>query len=74
VKLGLIVVSMKTSISDQAAVAFSPRFYAAVAGGQSINSAFRQGAVAVERASISEADTPELFSPDNLNPANVKLA
>jgi hypothetical protein len=58
---------MKTSISDIAAVAFAPRFYAAVASGQPINSAFRQGAVAVERASISEADTPELFSPANVN-------
>jgi hypothetical protein len=73
-KLGLIVVSMKTSISDIAAVAFAPRFYAAVAGGQSIRSAYRQGAVAVEHASIGEADTPELFNPANVNPGNVKLA
>jgi hypothetical protein len=73
-KLRLIVVSMRTSISDLGAVAFAPRFYAAVAGGQSIKSSFRQGAVAVERASISEADTPELFSPPSVNPANVKLA
>jgi hypothetical protein len=73
-KLGLIVVSMKTSISDIGAVAFAQRFYAAVAGGQSIKSAFRQGAVAVEHVSISEADTPQLFNPANINPASVKLA
>lgn len=73
-KLGLIVVSMKTSISDIAAVAFAPRFYAALAGGQSIRSAYRQGAVAVKHASIKEADTPELFAPAGTNPANVKLA
>lgn len=73
-KLGLMVISMKTSISDIGAVAFAPRFYAAVAGGQSIKSAFRQGAVAVEHSSISDADTPQLFHPADVNPANVKLA
>ncbi len=54
-KQGLIVVSMKTSISDLAAITFAPRFYAAIASGQSIKSAFGQGKVAVENASISEA-------------------
>jgi hypothetical protein len=73
-KLGLIVVSMKTSISDLAAITFAPRFYAAIASGQSIKSAFGQGRVAVESASITEADTPELFWPDGINPANVILA
>jgi hypothetical protein len=73
-KLGLIVVSMKTSISDLAAINFAPRFYAAVASGQSIKSAFGQGKVAVEAASISEADTPQLFSPKDINPAKIILA
>jgi hypothetical protein len=73
-KQGLIVVSMKTSISDLAAISFAPRFYAAIASGQSIKAAFGQGQVAVENASISEADTPELFCPDNINPAKVILA
>ncbi len=73
-KQGLIVVSMKTSISDLAAITFAPRFYAAIASGQSIKSAFGQGKVAVESASISEADTPELFWPDDINPAKVILA
>jgi hypothetical protein len=73
-KQGLIVVSMKTSISDLAAITFAPRFYAAIASGQSIKAAFGQGKVAVENASISEADTPELFCPDDINPAKVILA
>ncbi len=73
-KQGLIVVSMKTSISDLAAITFAPRFYAAIASGQSIKSAFGQGKVAVENASISEADTPELFCPIDINPAKVILA
>jgi hypothetical protein len=73
-KQGLIVVSMKTSISDLAAITFAPRFYAAIASGQSIKAAFGQGKVAVENASISEADTPELFCPDDIDPAKVILA
>ena len=73
-KLGLIVVSMKTSISDLAAITFAPRFYAALAGGQSVRSAFAQGKVAVESASISEADTPQLFQPKDVNPAKIMLA
>jgi hypothetical protein len=73
-KQGLIVVSMKTSISDLAAITFAPRFYAAIASGQSVKSAFGQGKVAVENASITEADTPELFWPDDVNPAKVILA
>ncbi|UWU78165.1 CHAT domain-containing protein [Bradyrhizobium huanghuaihaiense] len=73
-KLGIIVISMKTSISDIGAVAFAPRFYAALAGGQSVQAAFRQGAVAVENVSITEADTPQLFCPHGTNPGSVKLA
>lgn len=73
-KQGIIVVSMKTSISDMGAVAFAPRFYAALAGGQSVQAAFRQGAVAVENVSITEADTPELFCPQGTNASSVRLA
>ena len=72
-KLGLIVISMKTSISDGAAAAFAPRFYAAIASGQSVKSAFAQGQVAVEAVSISEADTPQLFHPKDIDPANMFL-
>lgn len=73
-KLGLIVVSMKTSISDLAAIAFAPRFYAAISSGQSIKSAFAQGKVAVEAASIREAGTPQLFYPSGLDPGRMILA
>jgi hypothetical protein len=60
-KLGLIVISIKRSISDAAAAAFAVQFYGAIASGQSIKSAFEQGRVAVDATSISEADTPQLF-------------
>jgi len=54
------LVSMNVPISDIAAAAFAPQFYAALASGQSVQSAFKQAAIAVEMASISEASTPEL--------------
>ncbi len=68
-----IIVTMKTSISDIAASVFARKFYAAIAAGQSVKAAFEQGKVAVEAASISEADTPELFCVSGVNPATTIL-
>ena len=59
-KSAKVLVSMKRGISDIAAAAFAPQFYAAIASGQSVQAAFNQGAVAVAASSISEIDTPEL--------------
>jgi hypothetical protein len=73
VNLGLIVISMNTSISDTAAAAFAVQFYGAIASGQSIKSAFEQGKIAVEATSISEADTPQLFCPKTVDPAKIIL-
>jgi hypothetical protein len=72
-KLGLIVIAMKTSISDAAAAAFAVQFYGAIASGQSIKSAFKQGQIAVEATSITEAGTPQLFCPRNVDPSKVIL-
>ena len=72
-KLGLIVISMKRSISDAAAAAFAVQFYGAIASGQSIKSAFGQGKIAVEAVSIGEADTPQLFHPSNVDPGKIIL-
>lgn len=66
------LVSMNVPISDIAAAAFAPQFYAALASGQSVQSAFKQGAVAVEAASISEAATPQLHA-NGADPAKVIL-
>lgn len=73
-KLGLIVISMKRSISDAAAAAFAVQFYGAIASGQSVKSAFEQGRIAVEATSISEADTPQLSCPKNVDPSKIILA
>jgi hypothetical protein len=72
-KLGLIVISMKRSISDAAAAAFAIQFYGAVASGQSVKSAFEQGVVAVEATSINEASTPQLFCPKGVDPSKLIL-
>ncbi|MFL6726643.1 MAG: CHAT domain-containing protein [Sphingomicrobium sp.] len=66
------LVSMNVPISDIAAAAFAPQFYAALASGQSVQSAFRQGAAAVEATSISESSTPELHC-NNADPSKVVL-
>ena len=68
-----IIVTMNTSISDIAASVFAPRFYAAIAAGQSVKAAFEQGKVAVEAASINEADTPELHCATGTNSAKINL-
>ena len=67
------IVAMGDSIGDLAAIAFAAKFYAAIAAGQSLHSAFAQGRVAVEAASIDEADTPELLLAQNVNPKKIIL-
>lgn len=67
------IVVMQDSISDLAATAFANRFYAAIASGQSLQSAFNQGRVAVEAVSISEANTPALICAKGLNPAQIVM-
>ncbi|MGA8492206.1 MAG: CHAT domain-containing protein [Terriglobales bacterium] len=67
------IVAMGDSIGDLAAIAFAAKFYAAIAAGQSLHSAFAQGKVAVEAASIDEADTPELLLAQNVNPKKIFL-
>ncbi len=68
-----VIITMRESISDVAAAAFAPRFYAALASGQPVQKAFAQGQVAVAAASISEANTPELHCAAGINPAKVIL-
>ena len=62
---------MQKSVSDLAAAA--TRFYAAIAVGQSLSAAFRQGKVAMEAASLNEADTAELRVAEGVNAAKLVL-
>ncbi len=68
-----VFIAMRESVSDIAAANFAQNFYAAIASGQSVKAAFEQGKVAVEAASISEADTPELHCAPGVNPATMIL-
>jgi hypothetical protein len=68
-----VIVVMRDSVSDLAATAFAAKFYAAIAAGQSVKSAFPQGKVAVEMVSLNEADTPELLAARGVDPAKIVL-
>ena len=67
------IVVMRESVTDWAAIAFATKFYAAIAAGQSVKSAFDQGKVAVEAVSISEADTPDLIVTAGVDARKIKL-
>jgi hypothetical protein len=67
------IIVMQDSISDLAATAFANRFYGAIASGQSLQSAFNQGAIAVEAASVGEADTPKLICATGVDPSKIIL-
>jgi hypothetical protein len=69
-----VVIAMNASISDVAATAFAAKFYAGIAAGQSLQSAFRQGQVAVEAVSIHEVNTPEMIVATGANPSKIYLA
>jgi len=68
------VIAMGDSISDLAAVAFATHFYAAIAAGQSLKSAFSQGLVAIGNISLNETKTPQLLLAAGVNAASIKLA
>jgi len=68
-----IVIVMRDSVSDLAATAFAAKFYAAIAAGQSVKSAFAQAKVAIEMVSLNEADTPDLLAAPGVDPAKVIL-
>jgi hypothetical protein len=67
------IIVMRDSISDLAAINFAVAFYAAIAAGQSVKSAFAQGRVAVENSSLSEAGTPDLVVAAGVDPSKLVL-
>lgn len=72
-RVASVLISMRTGVSDIAATAFAPRFYAAIASGQSVKAAFDQGVAAVWATSLSEKDTPELHAQPTVNPSKLIL-
>lgn len=67
-----VVVAMMDEISDVAAKAFATKFYAAIASGQSLASALRQGQTAIELLS-GEGATPEVLARPRVDPQNIVL-
>jgi hypothetical protein len=57
-----VVIAMTTNISDVAAIVFATRFYAALASGQPVSVAVKQGRVAVEFTGLEESWTPNLLA------------
>jgi hypothetical protein len=68
------IIAMSGSVGDVAATAFAVKFYAAIAAGQSLKSAFAQGKLAVKAVAINEADTPDLILGEGVNAAKLILA
>jgi hypothetical protein len=65
---------MQDEISDVAAIAFATKFYGGIASGQSLQSAFDQGRLAVEAVSMGEAATPILITAKGVNPKKLILS
>lgn len=68
-----IIIVMRNSVSDWAAAAFATQFYAAIAAGQSVKSAFQQGKVAIECLSLNEAETPEILVAQGVDTTKIVL-
>lgn len=67
------LVVMNDSISDVAATAFAAKFYAAIASGLSLKSAYKQGQLAIEVASINEVNIPELITAKGVDASKLVL-
>lgn len=67
------MIGMSKAISDTAAVAFATQFYAGLASGNSVLSAFNQGVIAVSVVSLDEKETATLFQRDGWNASDLKL-
>lgn len=69
-----IVVAMSDEIDDPAAAVFATKFWAALAGAQSVSAAFKQAVAGMRVALFDEnAELPQLRSRANVDPAQVVL-
>jgi hypothetical protein len=68
-----VMIGMTDKISDLAAVAFATQFYAALASGASIRSAFNQGVVTVSAVSLDEQETAKLYEQDDYDSSKTTL-
>ena len=66
-------IGMSAEIEDGDAINYAAQFYAAVANGQSIESAHLSGRAALELAGLAGADLPILGHADDAEPASTIL-
>lgn len=68
-----IAIGMSTEIDDEAARTFSAQFYSAIGFGRSVRQAFDQAKLALHLDGVADADAPELFVRDGVDPEQVVL-
>lgn len=68
-----VVVAMLDSIDDAAAGYFSTQFYSALANGQSIESAVRQGKAVLRAGGFPDAELPKAFAREGISLSSYKL-
>lgn len=61
-------IGMDRAIGDQAAIAFAPTFYEALASGRSVETAFEAGKAQLDLTDIPESKTPKLLVRYGVNP------
>ncbi len=67
------VIGMSSSITDQAAIAFSSAFYLGLASERSVENAFEQGISELMLLKIPEADIPKLLIRDKIDASKLVL-
>jgi len=67
------VIGMSSTISDEAAIAFSSAFYLALSSERSIKNAFDQGINELMLSGIQEENIPQLLSRDQIDPTEIFL-
>ena len=68
-----VVVAMLDTIDDAAAGYFATQFYSALANGQSIESAIKQGKVVLKAGGFPDAELPKAFARAGINLNSYKL-
>lgn len=66
-------IGMSDSIGDADGMAFAARFYATIADGQSVESAYRVAKSQMELSGLADHDLPVLASADGVDPALMVL-
>src|SRR5262245_58526031 len=65
------VVAMSDSIGDAAACIFAAQFYSALASGQSLEAALKQGKIVLKAAKLADADLPSAISAKGVKTDNL---